>query len=184
MLDVVRIVLKLVKMLESVKDRILGLDMSMRSSGLAVIESAGSVFKTVEYRVIKNPSNRSVSECLLHVFRGVLEMLERCRPQAAAMEGIFFCKNFKTAVALGQARGAAIAACASAGVPVFEYAPRRVKQAVVGYGAAGKGQVQKMVMAILKLNEAPHGDAADALAVAICHAHAAGRLSMMNLKRL
>ena len=171
-------------MVRILNDRIIGMDMSMRSSGLAVIESAGSVFKTVEYRVLKNPSNRSVSECLLHVFRGVLDVLERCRPQAAAIEGIFFCKNFKTAVALGQARGAAIAACASAGVPVFEYAPRRVKQAVVGYGAAGKDQVQKMVMAILKLNEEPHCDAADALAIAICHAHAAGRLSILNTKKL
>ena len=162
----------------------MGLDMSMRSSGIGVIESAGSVLKTVEYRVIKNPSGRSISECLLHVFRGVLDVVERCRPQSAAIEGIFFCKNFKTAVALGQARGAAIAACATAGVPVFEYPPRRVKQAVVGYGAAGKNQVQKMVMAILKLNEEPHNDAADALAIAICHAHAAKHFNLLNAKRL
>jgi len=165
-------------------DRILGMDMSLRSSGLAVIESAGSVLKTIEYRIIKNPPNRSVSECLLHVFRGVLEVLERARPQAAAMEGVFFCKNFKTAVALGQVRGAAIAACAMAGVSVFEYPPRRVKQAVVGYGAAGKDQVQKMVMAILKLNEEPHSDAADALAIAICHAHNSKHLHLMNSRKI
>ena len=168
----------------TLNDRILGMDMSLRSSGLAVIESAGPVLKTVEYRLIKNPSGRSVSECLLNVFRGVLDVLERCRPCAAAMEGIFFCKNFKTALALGQARGAAIAACAMAGVPVFEYPPRRVKQAAVGYGAAGKDQVRKMVMAILKLDEEPHSDAADALAIAICHAHAARRLNILNAKHL
>lgn len=160
------------------------MDMSLRSSGIAVIESAGSVLKTVEYRVLKNPPRRLVSECLRHIFRGVLDMLEHCRPDAAAIEGVFFCKNFKTAVALGQARGAAIAACATAGVPVFEYPPRRVKQAVVGYGSAGKDQVRRMVMAQLHLTEEPHSDAADALAIAICHAHAAGRWSILNLKRL
>jgi len=162
----------------------MGMDMSLRSSGLAVIESAGPVLKTVEYRVIKNPPGRPVSECLLHVFRGVLDVLERCRPPAAAIEGIFFCKNFKTAVALGEARGAAIAACATAGVPVFEYPPRRVKQAVVGYGAAGKGQVQKMVMAILKLDEEPHSDAADALAIAICHAHNSKHLQILHPRKI
>lgn len=160
------------------------MDMSLRSSGIAVIESAGSVLKALECRVLKNPPNRSVSECLLCVFRGVLDMLEHCRPQAAAMEGIFFCKNFKTAVALGQARGAAIAACATAGVPIYEYPPRRVKQAVVGYGSADKDQVRKMVMLLLCLKDEPQSDAADALAIAICHAHAAGRFNILNMKRI
>lgn len=162
----------------------MGLDISLRSSGIAVIESAGSVLKTIEYHVEKNPPNRSISECLLHIYRKVLDMVKNGRPQAAAIEGIFFCKNFKTAVALGQARGAAIAACAMAGVPIFEYPPRRVKQAVVGYGAAGKDQLRRMVMAILKLNEEPHSDAADALAIAICHAHTAKRFNLLNAKRL
>ncbi|MDO9542887.1 MAG: crossover junction endodeoxyribonuclease RuvC [Kiritimatiellia bacterium] len=167
-----------------VNDRIMGMDMSLRSSGIAVIESAGSVLKTVEYRVLKNPPTRSVSECLLHIFRGVLDMLERCRPPAAAIEGIFFCKNFKTAVALGQARGAAIAACATAGVLLYEYPPRRVKQAVVGYGAASKEQVKRMVMLILRLTAEPPSDAADALAIAICHAHNNKRLQLLNSKQL
>lgn len=162
----------------------MGMDMSLRSSGLAVIESAGSMLKTVEYRVIKNPPGRPVSECLLHIFRGVAEALERYRPHEAAIEGIFFCKNFKTATALGQARGAAIAACATACVPIYEYPPRRVKQAVVGFGGAGKDQVRQMVMRILQLKDEPHSDAADALAIAICHAHAARHAKIMNLKRL
>lgn len=160
------------------------MDTSLRSSGLAVIESTGSVLKTVEYRIVKNPPGRSVSECLLHIFRGVLDMLECCRPQAAVIEGIFFCKNFKTAVALGQARGAAIAACATAGVPVFEYPPRRVKQAVVGYGAAGKDQVRRMVMALLQLKEEPHSDAADALAIAICHAHNSKHMQLLSSRKI
>lgn len=164
--------------------RIMGMDLSLRSSGIAVIESAGSVLKTVEYRVLKNPPRRLISECLLHVFRGVLDMLERCRPEAAAIEGIFFCKNFKTAVALGQARGAAMAACATAGVPIYEYPPRRVKQAVVGYGSASKEQVKKMVMLILRLVEEPQSDAADALAIAICHAHNNKRLQLLNSRQI
>lgn len=158
--------------------------MSLRSSGIAVIESAGSVLKMVEYRVLKNPPGRSVSECLLHIFRGVLDMQERFRPDAAAIEGIFFCKNFKTAVMLGQARGAAIAACATSGVPIYEYSPRRVKQAVVGYGSASKEQVKRMVILLLRLREEPQSDAADALAIAICHAHAAGRLHLLNSRKL
>ena len=172
------------KMPHAGANRIMGMDMSLRSSGLAVIDSAGSVLKTVEYRVIKNPASRPTADCLLHVFRGVLDVLERCHPCAAALEGIFFCKNFKTAVALGQARGAAITACATTGVPIFEYQPRRVKQAVVGYGAAGKDQVRRMVMTILRLRDAPHSDAADALAIAICHAHAARHMDVLNLKKI
>jgi len=168
----------------TLNDRIMGMDMSLRSSGIAVIESAGSVLKTVEYRVLRNPPGRSVSECLLHVYRGVLDMLERRRPDAAAIEGIFFCKNFKTAVALGQARGAAIAACAAAGVPIYEYPPRRVKQAVAGYGSASKEQVKKMIMLLLRLKDEPQSDAADALAIAICHAHNDRRLQLLNSRRI
>lgn len=101
--------------------------------------------------------------------------MTRGKPDAVALEGGFFCKNVKTAVILGEARGVVIAACAGAGVPVYEYSPRRVKQAVVGFGNAGKEQVQKMVMAILRLDEKPHEDAADALAIALCHLHTVGR---------
>jgi len=165
--------------------RIMGMDMSLRSSGIAVIEMSGAAgLEACEYHVIKNPPARPHSECLKNIFGGVSEILQRCGPQVAAIEGIFFCKNFKTAVTLGEARGAAIAACARQGVPVFEYSPRRVKQAVVGYGSAGKGQVRKMVMALLRLKEEPHCDASDALAIAICHAHAAKRWNMLNAKKL
>lgn len=163
----------------------MGIDTSLRSSGIAVIESSGGVsIKTIEYHLIKNPPKHSTSECLAHIFRGVTETLERCRPLAVAIEGIYFCKNFKTAVALGEARGVAIAACATVGIPVFEYAPRRVKQAVVGYGSASKEQVRRMVMALLHLQDEPHHDASDALAIAICHAHTIKRWNNVNSKRL
>lgn len=165
--------------------RIMGMDMSLRSSGIGVIETSGSAGLTPgEYHIIRNTANLTRSACLLNIFNGVLEILQRCRPQAAAIEGIFFCKNLKTAVTLGETRGAAIAACAREDIPIFEYAPRRVKQAVVGYGSAGKDQVRRMVMALLRLKEEPHSDAADALAIAICHAHAAKRFNILNAKRL
>ena len=98
-------------------------------------------------------------------------MLAHTRPDAAAIEGGFFFKNAKTAMILGEVRGVVIAACAAAGVPVFEYSPRLVKQALTGFGGAQKDQVSKMVMAILGLKEKPQEDAADALAIAICHVH-------------
>lgn len=100
-----------------------------------------------------------------------MEVIDRTRPDAAAIEGVFFCKNIKTVLMLGEARGVVIAACAVRGIPVYEYAPRRVKQAVVGIGSAEKAQVAKMVMTLLALREEPQEDAADALAVAICHLH-------------
>jgi len=102
---------------------------------------------------------------------GVADIIDRTEPSAAAIEGVFYCKNVKTALILGEARGAAIAACAAKGLPIYEYAPRRVKQAVVGFGSASKEQVRKMVMTILALETEPQEDAGDALAIAICHLH-------------
>lgn len=157
--------------------RVLGVDTSLRSTGVALIQARGSVYETLEYERVKNPPTRSLSACLAHLQRAVDEILVREKPDAAALEDIFFCKNVKTAVILGEARGVVIAACAAAGVPVYEYSPRRVKQAVVGYGNADKEQVRKMVMAILKLDEEPQEDAADALAIALCHLYTVGRWS-------
>ncbi|MGQ9660780.1 MAG: crossover junction endodeoxyribonuclease RuvC, partial [Kiritimatiellia bacterium] len=92
----------------------------------------------------------------------------------AAIEGGFYCKNVRTALLLGEARGVAIAACAAHGLPVYEYAPRRVKQAIVGFGAADKVQVRRMVARLLALSREPHEDEGDALALAICHLHDRG----------
>lgn len=150
----------------------MGVDTSLRSTGLALIEARGARCRTLEYEVAKNPAQRPLSDCLSHLHRAVTAWLARGRPTAVAIEGIFFCKNVKTAVILGEARGAVIAACALVGAPVFEYSPRRVKQAVVGYGAAGKEQVRRMVTTLLCLPDEPHEDAADALAIALCHAQA------------
>lgn len=151
--------------------RILGVDTSLRSTGLGVVQAEGSRLTAVEFGPVRNPQRLALSECLVRIDRAVTEILERTGAQAAAIEGAFFCENARTAMVLGQARGVAIRACAARGIPVYEYAPRRVKQAIVGYGAATKEQMQKMVARLLALDEEPQEDAADALALAICHLH-------------
>ena len=149
--------------------RVLGIDTALRSTGVGVVESQAGRLRVVECGRIHTPARRPLSECLRRLQGGLDEILGRAGPEAVAIEGIFFCKNVRTAVVLGEARGAAIAACARAGLPIFEYSPRRIKQAVVGFGGADKRQVRRMVMTLLGLTEEPQEDAGDALAIAICH---------------
>lgn len=151
--------------------RVLGIDTSLRSTGLAVVEEKGSRLTAVESSAVKLPARCPLSECLVTLGRRVTELMDRARPEAAAIEGVFFCKNARTSLILGEARGAVITACAARGLPIYEYAPRRVKQAVVGYGTASKVQVQSMVVTLLGLRETPQEDEGDALAIAICHLH-------------
>jgi crossover junction endodeoxyribonuclease RuvC len=151
--------------------RVLGIDTSLRSTGVAVVEAMGSRLTLVDYAVLTVPARARLSACLLRLQTGLADMVSRCDPQAAAIEEAFFAKNARTAMILGQARGVAIAACAARKIPVFEYAARRVKQAVVGFGAASKEQVQSMVVRQLSLTATPPEDASDAIAVAICHLH-------------
>ena len=162
----------------------LGVDTSLRSTGYGVVESKGSRLAAIEQGKIANPASYPHSRCLNRIDTEIRKVIERTKPDAASIEGIFFCKNVKTAVILGQARGVVIAACAAAGVPVFEYAPRRVKQALVGFGGADKSQVGKMISAMLGLSEQPEEDAADALAMAICHIHSANRIAVLAPKPL
>ena len=152
--------------------RILGIDTSLRSTGVGIIEVSGSKIRLVEAVTLAIPAARPVSECLRRIDRELANLIGTYSPETAAVEGIFYCKNVKTAVTLGQARGVAIAACARAGLPVFEYPPRRVKQALVGHGEASKEQVALMVIRLLGISETPQEDSADALAIAICHAQA------------
>lgn len=164
--------------------RVLGIDTSLRSSGVGVVERVGSRVQCVECGLVKNPAKLRLSSCLKRLHDGVSELIDRCRPTCVAVEGVFFCKNVRTAVILGEARGVAIGVCASRGLPVYEYAPRRVKQAVVGYGAASKEQVRKMVMSLLGLSEEPAEDAGDALAIAICHLHNRSRHAALEAKEI
>jgi len=150
---------------------VLGIYTSLRSTGVAVIEQRGSSFLVRASGLVKNPATRPHTACLANLFESVRDLIAKEQPQEVAIENIFFCKNVRTAVVLGQARGAVLAACAMAGVPVYEYAPRRVKQAVVGFGGAHKDQVGKMVSAMLGLKEIPPDDISDAMALAICHLH-------------
>ncbi len=164
--------------------RVLGIDTALRTTGVAVVEKNGNVWRALEFGLIKNPQSAPHSECLMKLFNGVREIIARTKPDEVAVEGIFFSKNIKVAVILGEARGAVIAACGSLGVPVFEHSPRSVKQALVGFGGAHKGQVGKMVMAMLGLREAPPEDAADALGIAICHLQQQNPLAAARIKPL
>lgn len=151
----------------------LGIDTSLRCTGYGVVEASGTRLQAVTYGVIKSPTRLALTGCLSRLGQGLRELISRTRPEAVAIEGIFFCKNARTALILGQARGVALLACTEAGVPVFEHEPRRVKQAVVGHGAADKEQVARMVTRLLGLPAVPEeDDATDALALAICHLQA------------
>jgi len=149
--------------------RVLGIDTSLRSTGVGVVESLAGKMRAVEYGRIHNSDRLSLSECLRRIDGGIREIIERTKPELAAIEDIFFAKNARTAMVLGEARGVVIAVCATSGIPVYEYAPRRVKQSVTGIGSADKRQVRKMMMVVLGLKEEPQEDAGDALAIALCH---------------
>ena len=151
--------------------KILGIDTSLRSSGVGIIEVRGSEMRAVAYGRIQNKPKVPHSLCLENILKTITELIETHQPDCAAIEGAFFAKNAKTAMVLGQARGVALAACAVKGLEISEYSPRKVKSAIVGTGAAQKDQVAKMVMRLLNLTEQPQEDAADALAIAICHYH-------------
>lgn len=151
--------------------RILGIDPGSRVTGYAVIDSDGSRSRHVESGCIRLSTELSAALRLGDIFRGVKAVIERCRPEEFAIEEVFMAKDASAALKLGQARGAAICAAATSGLPVHEYAARRIKQAVVGAGAADKAQVQYMVKLLLNLREELATDQADALAVALAHAH-------------
>lgn len=154
--------------------RILGVDTSLRSSGVAVIEVCGQQARALVYGRIHNKPSLPHSGCLAEIHRQVDSLITEFGPDEAAIEGAFFAKNAKTAMILGQARGSVLSCCALRTLPVYEYSPRSVKQAVVGVGGARKEQVARMVMRLLGLKEQPQEDAADALAIALTHMHQRG----------
>jgi len=151
--------------------KILGIDTSLRSTGVGIVEARGSDLRAVAYGRIRNKPKVPHSLCLENIFNSITDLIKEHQPDCAAVEGAFFAKNANTAMVLGQARGAVITACAKRGLEITEHSPRKVKQALVGTGAAQKDQVGKMVVRLLNLDEQPQEDAADALAIAICHFH-------------
>ena len=163
--------------------RILGVDTALRTTGFGVIDCVGRRFAAVDCGVIKTKSKAPLSECLRRLAGGIKELLETYAPDVAAIEGSFYFRNAKTAMILGSARGVVIAALAERGIPVYEYAPRRVKQAICGYGNASKQQVALLVAQQLNVKvDAVPDDATDALAVAICHAQTAAAVAGLILR--
>ena len=161
---------------------IIGIDTSLRSTGVGIIAPKQGGWRLVECFTIKNKPQVPHSECLSHILSKLQISLGLYQPEAAAIEGGFFFKNAKTAMVLGEARGVVIAACATAGVPVYEYSPRSVKQSLTGAGAASKDQVCRMVMSMLGIEEKPQADAADALAIALCHCHSKTGIAALQNK--
>jgi crossover junction endodeoxyribonuclease RuvC len=151
----------------------LGIDPGTALLGYGVVES-GDDPQMIDFGAIATSSDRSMPDRLSELFDRVSELIASYRPDVLAVEQLFFARNVTTAIAVGQARGVVLLAAARAGVPVVEYSPSEVKHAVVGYGKADKSQMQEMVRIILGLDSVPHpDDAADALAVALCHSQRA-----------
>ena len=152
--------------------RVFGIDPGSERTGYGCVETDGSRHRIVICGAISSPALTSFPDKLLRIHSQLTRLLERCQPQCVAIENLFHSVNVRSALKLGHARGVAMLAAVEAGVPVFEYTPAEIKRAVVGYGRADKPQVQQMIKLLLGLTEipTPH-DAADALAVAICHSH-------------
>jgi crossover junction endodeoxyribonuclease RuvC len=163
--------------------RVLGVDPGSGTTGYGVIDSDGRRYELVEYAGIRGSKHLTFAERLLGISRTLEEVIERLNPQACAVEDTFYAVNVKSALKLGQARGAVLVAAARAGVEIFEYSPLEIKSALVGYGRAEKQQVQEMVRVILGMKDAPEPlDASDALAVAICHINVASTRARFNKK--
>lgn len=154
--------------------RILGIDPGSRVMGYAVLDGSDSRVPRLTYvecGVVTADEAAPLEQRLAEIARGLDEVIRELSPEVVAMEDIFTCKNARTALALGQARGAAMTACGLAGLRVYAYPPAMVKQAVTGHGRAEKTQVASMVRTLVGLKVVPRADAADALAVAVAHAH-------------
>lgn len=151
---------------------ILGIDPGTRITGYGIIQLSGQDYKVLDYGCIKPPATMKLTDRYHTIFNGIEEIIASHCPQALVVETQFVQKNVQSAIKLGMARGMAILAAKRYGIPVFEYPPTKAKLAVVGTGKASKNQVQSMVQLLLKLPTLPTPeDAADALALAICHAH-------------
>jgi len=154
--------------------RVLGIDPGTAITGYGIVEGENDDLAVLTYGVITTPANQPLPQRLQQIYRQLRALIVRWQPDSAAVEELFFSKNARTALAVGHARGVALLALTDAGLPIQEYKPAEVKQAVAGYGGAPKEQVQSMVQLLLGLAEVPRpDDAADALAVAICHFHSA-----------
>ena len=163
---------------------ILGIDPSLRGTGYGVLEVNRKQPRVLAQGTIKASPGWERSRCLVQITHALRDIIRRFRPTVCVVEGLFYAQNIQTALIMGEARGASLVAAGEAGLEIYELAPRKVKQAIVGYGAAQKLAVAKMVQRRLGLAEAPTPDAADALALALTYAQENGRLSLVPPKRI
>lgn len=162
--------------------RILGIDPGFAIVGYGVIDYSGTEYKTVDYGKVTTPAHTPLPKRLKTVYDGISKLIDTFNPDCMAVEELFFNTNVTTAIAVGHARGVILLAAANKNIPIFEYTPLQIKQAVAGYGRADKNQVQQMVKMYLKLKEVPKpDDTADALAVAICHANSASLSGILGV---
>ncbi len=160
--------------------RVLGIDPGTAIMGFGIVEERAGELHELAHGALLTAAGEALPVRLLALYKGLQNLIGAHQPEALAIESLFFNRNVRTALAVGHARGVALLAAAQAELPVVEYTPQQVKSAVVGYGGAAKDQVQKMVATLLGLREIPRpDDAADALAIAICHLHSA-RFSAMT----
>lgn len=152
--------------------RVLAIDASLRHTGVAIVDQANGKARALFYGTIHNAGSLKSSACLVAIRERLAQLIQEHEPDCCALESVIYVQSYKTAIVLGAARGAAILAAAEKGLPVYEYAPRRIKQSTVGSGAAAKNQVAFMMRALLGLTETPDADAADALAIALTHLRA------------
>lgn len=163
--------------------RVLAIDPAIRNTGYAVVEGDGRTARALAFDVIAIPAKLPQSAALAAVRTHLKNVIEKFQPDEVAVEGIIYVQSHQTAISMGAARAAALIAAADAGLSVFEYAPRKVKMAVVGKGTADKQQVAFMVRALLGLSETPPHDAADALAIGLAHLQASDPLKAKMLER-
>ena len=153
----------------NVPERVLAIDPALRNTGWAILEKSGRDLRAVAYGVISNPAKLLHSGCLVAIREQLQDVIREHAPTVCAIEATIYVQSFKTAIVLGTARAACLIAAAEHGLAIYEYAPKEVKQAAVGRGAAQKEQVAFMIRSMLRLRETPPPDAADALAVGIAH---------------
>lgn len=160
---------------------VLGIDPGTAATGYGLVREDDAVLSLLDCGVITTAAGEEPAHRLRTIYQGLTEVIRRHQPDAAAVEELFFSRNVRTALSVGQARGVTLLALADAGLPIHEYKPLQVKQAITGYGGADKRQVQDMVRLLLNLDRVPEpDDAADAVAVAVCHIHSAAMMALIS----
>ncbi len=158
----------------------LGLDPGLATTGYGLVAGDGRVIRYIAHGILRTEAKQPLAQRLTNLHDQLAALIAEYRPDAAVVEDLFFATNARTAMSVGQARGVLLLTLAQAALPIFEYTPLQIKQAVTGYGQADKSQVQQMVRVLLNMEETPRpDDAADALAASICHHHAARMQSLL-----